>query len=159
MNVNDYLEIKQLRDTFDEALMGPAEVLTIEKADLVTLFNAALGRSYGEVEFNAKLIKITPKERRDDDILEVTLSATFDNDLLGGVGRFFGRQLTVYLEPAPQEAYDDRGDENADQASGADRHDDPNQMALPLDEEPDDQADPLTGYNGEESEPAELPTF
>ncbi len=159
MNTNDYLKIKALRDTFDDALHGPAEVLNIEKTDLVTLFNAALGRSFGEVEFTAKLIKITPKERRDDDILEVTLSATFDNELLGGVGRYFGRQMTVIMEPAPQQIED--GDDDDEHQE---RHEDPNQMNLPLDadEEGTESAeiDPLTGYNGDdESESVELPTF
>lgn len=155
MNTNEYLKIKNLRDQFDEALNSNADVLAIEKADLLTLFNASLGRTYGEVEFNAKLIKITPKERRDDDILEVTLSATFDNELLGGVGKFFGRQLTVYLEPAPaQESYDD-GDDN----DHANFEEDPSQLALPLDADEEgalvvEQApvDPLTSYTGDEPE-------
>jgi hypothetical protein len=158
MNTNEYLKIKHLRDQFDEALNSEADVLAIEKADLLTLFNASLGRTYGEVEFNAKLIKITPKERRDDDILEVTLSATFDNDLLGGVGKFFGRQLTVYLEPAPaQESYDDDDDEYGPGVPVTEE--DPSQLALPLDADEDGaqiveqaNADPLTSYTGDDPE-------
>ena len=100
MDADRFLKFKGLRDKYSDQIEN-REVgsVQVEKNDFLDLLQATLERGHVEVQFNGKFTKLTPKEKYDGNLIDVTFTTLFGAAFLGKIGTLFGMGCQVYVEP------------------------------------------------------------